>query len=469
MPHHEAIAVLVVEDDTGLRELIREELEEAGYEVVEAADVPEARRRLRERPPALVISDLRLPGEDGMALLDALPELPLRPGFIVITAFGTIEQAVAALKRGADDFLTKPLRLDHLQLSVERTLERHALRRQLACYRSLLDASDFHGLIGKSAPMRRLFEQIRRVARAAGPVLILGESGVGKELVARALHAESERSAGPFVAVNCAGIPAELLESELFGHAAGAFTGAQRARKGLFAEAEGGTLLLDEIGEMPAAMQSKLLRILQDGQIRPVGENRERRLDVRVLAATNRDLETGIAAGRFRADLFYRLETFTLAVPPLRARGEDIDLLVAHFIARHGAASSHRVETIAPEALARLRAYTFPGNVRELSNAIERAAAFCRSGEIVSDDLPERIGRSRPAPGTPGTGFALSGAGELPPLRELELRYVHHVLERVGGNKRQAAQVLGIGRRTLYRYLDEACAETDPVGQNGTS
>ncbi|MDX5333474.1 MAG: sigma-54 dependent transcriptional regulator [Gammaproteobacteria bacterium] len=461
MPSEEPVRILLVEDDAGLRELIREELEDAGYAVVEAADVPAARELLRTQAPGLVVSDLRLPGENGLALLASARQQALPPGFIMITAFGTVEQAVEALKQGADDFLTKPLQLDHLRLSVARTLERRALREELSRYRSMLGSGDFHGLLGRSPAMRELFEQIRRIARASGPVLVLGESGVGKELVARALHDESERRDGPFVAMNCAGIPAELLESELFGHSAGAFTGAQRARKGLFAEAEGGTLLLDEVGEMPVEMQSKLLRILQDGRMRPVGENRERQVDVRIVAATNRDLEAGIAAGGFRADLFYRLETFALRVPPLREREDDIDLLAAHFVARFAGASASPVRGITLEAVECLRAYGFPGNVRELSNAIERAVAFCRGSEIGVEDLPTRIreGARRQGvvvPDLPGDGPpALVPPGQLPPLREVEQRYVRHVLERLDNNKRRAAQVLGIGRRTLYRYLEE--------------
>jgi DNA-binding NtrC family response regulator len=454
----DAALVLVVEDDSGLRELIREELEDENFTVAEAGDAESAARWLAERSPDLIISDVRLPGKSGLGLLEHSRSLPVPPAFLVITAFGTVEQAVSALQHGADDFLTKPLNLDHLRLSVRRALERRSLQAEIARYRQMLRAGDFHGLIGRSAPMRQLFEQIRRVARASGPVLITGESGVGKELAARALHAESSRRDGLFLAVNCAGIPPELLESELFGHSAGAFTGAQRTRKGMFAEAEGGTLLLDEIGEMPGAMQSKLLRILQDGRMRPVGEDRERQVDVRIIAATNRDPESDIETGRFRADLFYRLETFSFEVPPLRRRGDDVELLTAHFVARFGAAADPRVRGITPAALARLRAYPFPGNVRELSNAIERAVTFAGGSEIQIDHLPERIRRHRRAM-QDLDGMAIDGllAGDEtpPPLREIEQRYVRFMLERTDGNKRRAAELLGIGRRTLYRYLEE--------------
>lgn len=451
--------ILVVEDDAALRDLIREELEDAGFVVIAAGDAESAVRLMAQRAPELIVSDVRLPGDSGLMLLERSRSMAVPPAFIVITAFGTVEQAVDALKRGADDFLTKPLNLDHLLLTVQRALERRALHGEIARYREMLRADDFHGLIGRSAPMRQLFEQVRRAARASGPVLITGESGVGKELVARALHGESGRSEGPFVAVNCAGIPADLLESELFGHSAGAFTGAQRARKGLFEEAGGGTMLLDEIGEMPAAMQSKLLRILQDGSMRPVGENRERQVDVRIVAATNRELEADIEDGLFRADLFYRLETFSLHVPPLRLRGEDIELLAAHFVARFGASSGRRVERLSAGALARLRAYPFPGNVRELSNAIERAAAFASEVEIKIEDLPERIRCFREPPAQHDAveaAHALIVGDDMPPLRDIEYRYVRFVLDRVGGNKRRAADLLGIGRRTLYRYLDKA-------------
>ncbi|SEG72004.1 sigma-54-dependent transcriptional regulator [Marinobacterium lutimaris] len=450
-------SILIVEDDSGLRELIQEELQDAGYQVSSAGSAEQAGEQIARTYPDLVISDLRLPGEDGLSLLKSTRSLAGAPAFIVITAFGTIEQAVSALQLGADDFLTKPLNLEHLRLSVARALERQALEREVDRYRRMLNAGDFHDIIGRSTPMRQLFEQIRRIAQADGPVLVGGESGAGKERVARAIHAESERHNGPFVAINCAGIPAELLESELFGHKAGAFTGAQKARKGLFAEADGGTLLLDEIGEMPLQMQSKLLRVLQEGSIRPVGDNHEHAINVRIIAATNRDLEQEVEKEVFRADLFYRLETFSIEIPPLRQRGDDIDLLTAHYIARFGATRPEPVTGISTEAQQLLRQYPFPGNVRELANAIERASVFARHEQIQPEDLPARIRRhSGTQPESSALLESLLGGSELPPLRQVEQRYVQHVLERSDGNKRQAALTLGIGRRTLYRYLEES-------------
>lgn len=445
--------VLVVEDDPGHRALLRDELRDAGHRVSAVDDTEAALARLDTESFDLVLSDLRLPGASGLELLAHCRRLPAAPGFIIITAFGTIPQAVQALRQGADDFLTKPVDLDHLVLAVERVLKTRALQAEVARYRALLKAEDFHGLLGASPPMLTLFEAIRRIARAPGPVLVTGESGTGKELVARALHAESERARGPFVAINCAGIPMELLESELFGHAAGAFSGARHARKGLFAEAHGGSLLLDEIGEMPPTMQAKLLRLLQDGRVRPVGSNREERADVRVLAATNRDLEPMIRDGSFREDLFFRLETYHLTVPPLRERGEDVERLALAFLERSAAAMGRDIRGITPEALRCLRRYDYPGNVRELASILERAVTFCRGSEIGETDLPDRIVTGSAA--ASGVDALWGEAHSLPSLAQVEDRYIRHVLERVAGNKRQAARVLGIGRRTLYRRLGE--------------
>ncbi len=457
--YNQTANILIVEDDEALRTLLEEELGDAGYNVSSVIDAEAAWTYLQQQTVTLVLSDLRLPNADGIELLLKSKQLASSPGFIIITAFGTVEQAVDALKQGADDFLTKPLKLDHLRLSVERVIKTKRLQDEVSHYRKLLAEEGFHGMIGRSEPVHKLVDNIRQIARAAGPVLIIGESGTGKELVARAVHKESERSDKPFIAVNCAGIPPELLESELFGHVAGAFTGAQKARKGLFTEADGGTLLLDEIGEMPLEMQSKLLRILQDGQIRPVGANREVTVDVRVIAATNRSLEEEVSEKRFREDLYYRLETFLLKVPALRERGDDIELLTVHFINRYNAHLHKNILGIHSAALESLKNYSFPGNVRELSNAIERAVTFCQKEELGIDDLPERL-RVNNAAGhsldndPSNTGFQLLKANELPTLEELEQRYIQYVLDQLDGNKRRAAELLGIGRRTLYRRLE---------------
>lgn len=455
--------ILLVEDDVSLRTLLHEELSEAGYRVTAADGAEAAWSRVNAGDVTMVISDLRLPGGDGLSLLRQVTRLPAPPGFIMITAFGTVDQAVAALKEGADEFLVKPVDLDHLRHCVSRVRETHLLRDEVRrCRRILGGPNDFHGMIGRSPAMRSVYAQVRQVARAAGPVLIAGESGVGKELVARALHAESDRAHGPLVPVNCAGIPAELMESELFGHTAGAFTGAQRARRGLFVEAHGGTLLLDEVGELPAGMQAKLLRVLQDQRVRPVGADREHAVDVRILAATNRNLAREVADGGFREDLFYRLNTFKLEVPPLRQRGEDLTLLAAHFTQRFSALLGHEIAGLNPEALALLKAYPFPGNVRELASVIERAATFCAEDLITPAHLPSHLRREDADLLAASLAREMLDPQQLPTLQEIEQRYVRHVLGKLGGNKRLAAHVLGIGRRTLYRRLGEQEDRQEP-------
>ncbi|MBA4742332.1 MAG: sigma-54-dependent Fis family transcriptional regulator [Azoarcus sp.] len=455
----ERALILVVEDDAALSRLLVDELEADGAQVLAFADLSGARRWLEDKTPALVVTDLRLPDGNGMELVRELTGNEARPAIIVVTAFGSVRQAVEALQAGADDFLTKPLDLDHFHICVERVLETRRLRDEVAQFRRLSGAGDdFHGLFGRSAAMRTLFDHIGVVARAHGPVLINGESGTGKELVARAIHAESERADGPFLAVNCAGVPQELMESEFFGHASGAFTGARAARRGLLQQAHGGTLLLDEIGEMPLALQAKMLRALQDGSIRPVGQDTEEHVDVRVVAATHRDLAQRVADGDFREDLYYRLETFAIDVPPLRARGDDVELLAQRILARCAAAQNKPVRGFAPEALARLAAYPFPGNVRELQNVVERAVAFAAGERVEVVDLPARLANdTMPAPAADivsrGDGGLLDGT-VLPTLDEVQKRYVRRVLDEVGGNRRRAAALLGIGRRTLYRWLD---------------
>jgi DNA-binding NtrC family response regulator len=447
--------VLVVEDDAGHRALLQQELSDAGHPVTTALSAEDALGLLEKQNFALVVSDLRLPGADGFAVLRATRAIIPAPGFIMLTGFGTIDQAVSALKAGADDFLTKPVDLEHLRVAAERVLQTRQLRAEVQQYREVLGDQGFQGMQGRSPAMLRLYDLIRRIAPSDRSVLITGESGTGKELVARALHHESPRAHGPFVALNCAGIPEALLESELLGHAAGAFSGARGARKGLFLEADGGTLFLDEIGEMPPAMQTKLLRLLQDGQVRPVGANEEIGTNVRIVAATHRDIAELLAEGRLREDLFFRLETFRIEVPPLRERGEDLARLVEMFLRRHALEQGLPVRRFEPEAMRRLLGYRFPGNVRELAGLVERAATLARDQVIRLDDLPDRV-RTDPSNRDPAMDGSAAGQRldkDWETLEELENRYIRQVLAFTEGNKQRAARILGIGRKTLYRKL----------------
>ncbi|ABM19901.1 sigma-54-dependent transcriptional regulator [Marinobacter nauticus] len=448
------VTILLVEDDASLGQLLMEELEVDGYRVRRVSMVAEARTALTDERPGLIVSDLRLPDGDGLEILSL--QQAEHPGipFIVITAFGTVDQAVDALKAGADDFLTKPLSTDHLRLKIKRLLAQADLNRQLAEYQSGRGGDESMGLIGGSAMMDRLRSDIRQVARSQAAVLINGESGTGKELVARAIHQQSERSARPFLAVNCAGIPPDLMESEFFGHEAGAFTGARQARRGLFAEANGGTLLLDEIGEMPLALQAKLLRVLQEGCIKPVGADHEEMVDVRILAATHVDLLRAVEQGHFREDLYYRLETLSLTVPPLRERDEDVELLAMHFLGEAARRHSRGFLKFSDVTLRILRDYPFPGNVRELSSAIERAVTFCESDTIQPEHLPERIRKRQGGIVQAAVAASPGKLSEWPTLEMLQQDYVRRVMAAVDGNKRRAAQILGINRRTLYRWLE---------------
>ena len=434
----------VIEDDPALQELLVEELEAEGYKVMAWGSVEAFKKSVT--PLDLVISDIRLPGLSGLSLLESLKNEDNSPALLLITAFGTVDQAVDALKQGADDFLTKPLDVEHLLLSVKRILEHRSLQRELKRYRQQQKGPG--GLVGQSPSMRKLYDQIERIAPADGSVLITGESGTGKELVAKALHQLSDRAEQSFQAVNCAGIPADLMESEFFGHAAGAFTGAQKKRQGLLKQADGGTLLLDEIGEMPMALQAKLLRVLQEGTIRAVGSDEEETVNVRILAATHQDLEQQVEDGRFRQDLFYRLETFSLRVPPLRERGEDIERLANYFLQQLQKSSDKTVRSISPAALEQLYSYRFPGNVRELQNAIERAFTFSRDDKIAVEDLPQRILDSEHEPD-------VEYDTEWPTLDEYQNQYIRKVLAHAEGNKSKAAEILGVTRRTLYRWLEQ--------------
>ncbi|MFP4541420.1 MAG: sigma-54-dependent transcriptional regulator [Opitutales bacterium] len=450
--------LLLVEDDQSLADLLCEDLTEAGYAVRRAQSLAEGVAAFRERAPDLILTDGRLPDGHGRAFLELARTSTLAPAVLLMTAFGEIEEAVDSLRAGAADFLTKPIDSEHLLLRLQKVVEVRDLRRRLAALDvvgSPASSVEPPELDLRSPAWTRLCYQISQVAGTPDPILITGQSGVGKEVVARRIHRESHFANGPFVPVNCAGIPETLLESELFGHVAGAFTGAKGARAGLFEQAAGGSILLDEIGEMPPSMQAKLLRVLQDHVIRPLGAERERPVQVRVLAATHRNLEEQVAAGGFREDLFFRLEIFELEVPPLRERREDIPALAAHFLAEAAREFEKPVEALDAEALQALADYAFPGNIRELRSALRRAVAYA-PGEIVRrEDLPVRVRRSGPTmevPPVPAEG----GFGG-PPFRSLEqLRqdYARHVLAACNGNKQKTARLLGIGRKTLYALLD---------------
>lgn len=468
MSRHKA-TIMLLEDDASLGLLLTEELELDGYRVTRAGTVNEARQQLMEETPDLVVSDLRLPDGDGLDLLKRTQADGHSLPFIIITAFGTVDQAVDALKAGADDFLTKPLSTDHLRLKIHRLLTQADLSRQLQQFLADTGADESLGLIGNHESMVRLRSEIRQIARSSAAVLICGESGTGKELVARAIHQASERSSGPFVAVNCAGIPGELMESEFFGHEAGAFTGARQARKGLFAEAHGGTLLLDEIGEMPLGLQAKLLRVLQEGMVKPVGSDQEEPVDVRILAATHVDLLKAVREGSFREDLYYRLETLSLRVPALRERGDDVDLLAMHFLREAAGRHQRGFLKLSDVSSRTLMDYPFPGNVRELASAIERAVTFCEGDTIQPEHLPERIRKRQSEPAAPKSARLGGSMSEWPTLDKLQQNYVRDVMQAVGGNKRRAAQILGINRRTLYRWLaaGELTGEdhSEPLGE----
>jgi two-component system response regulator HydG len=378
---------------------------------------------------------------------------------IVITAYANMETAIAAIRAGAYDFVTKPFDMDELALTIERAIRHRVLREEVKRLRKAVDSTQrFEEILGTSAAMLKMCELVTRVADTETTVLITGESGTGKELVAKALHAKSGRRDGPFVAINCAAMPENLLESELFGHVKGAFTDARTARPGLFIRASKGTLFLDEIGEMPAGMQAKLLRALQERTVRPVGGDTEQPFDTRILAATNRDLETEVEERRFREDLFYRINVVRTHVPPLRARGGDILLLAQHFLERYANQSRRAVLGMTSAAADKLLQYPWPGNVRELQNCIERAVALAQFDQIGVDDLPEKIRDYK----TVRINIESNDPAELLPMEEVERRYILKVLEAVGGNKTLAAQVLGFDRRTLYRKLERA---RDPVGR----
>ncbi len=444
--------ILLVDDDRGMCETLAVVLGKKGFECRWTTDPAEALEMVRATDFDTVLTDLNMRGMNGLELCErivaARPDVPV----IVITAFGSLETAVAAIRVGAYDFITKPPEIDALEVTLARTIQHRRLQQEVKRLRqAVAESVSFESLVGTSAAMRALYDVLGRIADSAASVLITGESGTGKEVAARALHDRGPRRRGPFVAINCSAVPENLLESELFGHVRGAFTDARAARTGLCVQANGGTLLLDEIGDMPLGLQPKLLRALQERTVRPIGGDEEVPFDVRVIATTNRDLRSLVDEGRFREDLFFRVNVIHVEMPPLRARGGDVLLLAQRFLETQTARAGKRVTGISPAAAAKLIAYNWPGNVRELQNCIERAIALTRYEEITVDDLPETVRAYTPS----HVLVASDDPSELVPLAEVERRYTLRVMEAVGGNKTLAARVLGITRKTLYRKLEE--------------
>ncbi|MFO0911742.1 MAG: sigma-54 dependent transcriptional regulator [Pirellulales bacterium] len=445
-------SVLIVDDERSMCELLETDLRLRGFEPTWFTSASAAWDSLRAGDYDAVLTDVRMPGTSGIELCqqvaDARPDLPV----VVMTAFGSLETAVAALRAGAYDFVTKPVEMDLLAVALERAVKQHRLQRQVRELAETIDhRTSFGELLGDSPAMQRVYAQLSQLAPTDMSVLVTGESGTGKELVARSIHRRSRRSAGPFVAVNCGAIPETLIESELFGHAKGAFTDARQERQGLFVRAEGGTLFLDEIGELPLAMQVKLLRALEERAVRPVGSDREIRIDVRVVSATNRDLEEAIRQQQFREDLYYRVNVAQIELPPLRARGTDVLLIAQHLLNSFAESMQKQITGLHESAAERLLAYPWPGNVRELRNVMERAAALTTHQLIMREDLPEKIQQHS------ARQMVLHGddAASLVPLDEVERRYILHVLDVAQGNRTQAAQVLGLDRKTLYRKLKQ--------------
>jgi DNA-binding NtrC family response regulator len=448
--------VLVVEDDGAMRSMLREALEEDGYRVEVAAGGRGGVERVRQGGIDLVVSDVKMPDLDGLDMLREIKAVSPSPHVITITAFGSIDTAIRAVKLGAFDYITKPFDVDQLILSVQKAMAERALRSEVARLRDEVQRSYRLGnIIGKSAAMQEVFANIRRLAGSSISVLITGASGTGKEMVAKAIHFNSPRRARPFVPLNCAAIPDTLLESELFGYKRGAFTDARNDRQGLFVEADGGTIFLDEIAELSPALQAKLLRVLQEGEIRPLGAARNEKIDVRVVAATNKDLETHLASGEFREDLYYRLNVIHIDLPALRDRAEDILPLAEHFLTRAAAKAGKEVRGFHESANKALLGYGWPGNVRELENVVERAVALVEEkGSMVTvDELPPAV-RDRRAIDLDQDALGAALARGLT-LDELEREYIKRVLAAEGGNKTRAAQRLGLDRKTLYRKLEE--------------
>jgi DNA-binding NtrC family response regulator len=441
--------ILITDDDAQMRGMLSRFLGERGDEVEEASGGPAALAALERNTADLIITDVRMPEMSGVELTRQVKARHPDCSVVVMTAFGSVQMAVDAMRAGATDYISKPFKLDEIQLIVERIEEERNLRRKVTTLqRQVEERFQFSNILGKSPAMQHIFELIEQIAPTRSNVLITGASGTGKELVARAIHFNSPRRAAPFIPINCSAIPEQLLESELFGHVRGAFTGAERDKKGIFEEAGGGTVFLDEIGDMDEGLQVKLLRVLQEREVRRVGSNETVPVNFRVIAATHRDLETEMANGRFREDLFYRLGVITVSLPPLAGRREDIPLLAEHFLKKHALHNQRQVTLIEPEVMRILLEYDWPGNVRQLENVIERGVVLCRGDRLAADCLPARL---------TGAVADQTGLGETAdlPLAELERRQILATLERHDWHRVKVAEILGIDRRTLYRKIKE--------------
>lgn len=447
-------SIVVVDDDPEMLSMITDYLKLQGYQVRSFARSGEAAKYLASGEmdslgTELLLTDLRMPDIDGLDLLQQVRRLPNQFPVIIMTAFATVDTAIEGLRRGAFDYILKPFKLNELSLTVERALSFYRLKVQNQTLSAELKKSwSFQDIVGKSQAMKSIFDLIERVSSANSSILITGESGSGKEVVARAIHHRSPRAQKAFIAINCTAIPENLLESELFGHVKGSFTGATTDKKGLFEEADGGTLFLDEIGDMDIALQAKLLRVLQERTIKPVGSNHNKPIDVRLIAATHKDLKKAILNGTFREDLYYRLAVIPIVVPPLRHRPEDTPLLAHHFLRKYSALNNGKVLGFTQAALQKLISLSWPGNVRELENMVERLVVLARSPQIDSSDIPD-------AEHTTSEHFFGQASANSPTLMDLEKRYIQLVLEKTGGKKEKAAQILGINRRTLYRKEKE--------------
>ncbi len=451
------IKLLVVEDEPGLRQMLEILFRREGYTVVVAPGFKAALEAISQHPQPfpVVLTDLAMPDGSGLDVIAAAKARSSATEAILITAHSTVENAIAAMRSGAYDFVAKPFDPKELAALVVKALEKHAIVAENTRLRAQVAAKEDHELVGKSPAMKALFDLIDRIAATRTTVLITGPSGTGKERIARAIHKRSDRASAPFLVVNCGALPEALMESELFGHEKGAFTGAASRHNGLFREAQGGTLLLDEIGELPQSLQVKLLRALQERSIRPVGGTQELPVDVRVLAATNRDVEADVAAGKFRQDLYYRLNVIRLNLPPLRERREDISPLVERFLRRFAAEMAKDVVGLTTDALRALEQYDYPGNVRELENVIERAVALCGARVIGLGDLPRELSGQAGATSPELLTLPTSGGDLENVLNEVERRLLVEALERAGGVRKNAAKLLGVTFRSLRYRLDK--------------